>query len=264
MFLLKKPRFFLSLIISLLTLISVGCSVIKQDSKAAQIPDKPLTSLTVTSPSQVTIMPEKTPIKIMPLGDSITDGYNFPGGYRINLWRELNNRGYQIQFVGSLSNGPDSLPNQNHEGHSGWRIDQINLYMKVWLQKAKPDLILLTIGTNDIVQNYQVKTAPERLNNLIDDIFQELPKVEILVASLPPIEVAAVNKQVNEYNRAIAAMVERRQRQGDRLKLVDLNSALNFDDLEDTVHPNGQGHSKMAKVWEKALVPLLENQLIGN
>lgn len=32
---------------------------------------------------------QATPIRIMPLGDSITDGYNVPGGYRIDLEDEL-------------------------------------------------------------------------------------------------------------------------------------------------------------------------------
>ena len=260
MFPLAKPRFFLSIILALFSLISLSCTSMKLDSESDVLPDKPLAELTATKQSQATIIPEKTPIKIMPLGDSITDGYNFPGGYRINLWKQLSDRGYKVDFVGSLSNGPDSLPDKNHEGHSGWRIDQINMYVNFWLQKYQPDVILLTIGTNDIGQNYQVETAPERLKNLIDDIFQELPNAEILVASIPPIEVAEVDKKVNSYNRAIASLIERRQKEGDKLRFVDINSALNFDDLEDTVHPNGQGHSKMAKVWEEALIPLLGNR----
>lgn len=260
MFPLAKPRFFLSIILPLFSLISLSCTTMKLDSESGTIPDKPLTELTATKQSQAAILPQEKPIKIMPLGDSITDGYNFPGGYRINLWKQLSDRGYKVNFVGSLSNGPDSLPNQNHEGHSGWRIDQINMYVNVWLKRTKPDVILLTIGTNDIVQNYQVETAPDRLNNLIDDIFKELPEVEILVASIPPIEVAIVDKKVKSYNRAIASLVEGRQKEGDKLRFVDINSALNFDDLADTVHPNGQGHSKMAKVWEEALIPLLGNR----
>ena len=83
---------------------------------------------------------------------------------------------------------------------------------------------------------------------------------EILVASIPPIEMQAINKRVDEYNRAIASLVERRQKEGDRLRFVDINSALTFDDLEDGVHPNGQGHNKMANVWEEALIPLLGNR----
>ncbi len=260
MFLSEKTRYFLTFFLLLSSLIFVSCSPRKLDSEALQISDKPLENVTASKQSQVTVMPEEAPTKIMPLGDSITDGYDFPGGYRINLWKQLSDRGYKINFVGSLINGPNYLPDRDHEGHSGWRIDQIHQYINIWLKRTQPDIILLTIGTNDIAQNYRVKTAPERLNNLIDEIFQEVPNAEILVASIPPIEMEEVDRRVNEYNRAIAALIESRQKQGDRLIFVDINSALDFDDLEDTVHPNRRGHSKMAKLWEEALIPLLENR----
>lgn len=64
------------------------------------------------------------PVRVMPLGDSITDGYNVPGGYRIELEDLLVSRGQPVDFVGSLSNGPASLADRDHEGHSGWRIDR--------------------------------------------------------------------------------------------------------------------------------------------
>ena len=64
-------------------------------------------------------------VRIMPLGDSITDGVQTPGGYRIGLWQRFVANGYREDFVGSLSNGPAALGDHDHEGHSGWRIDQI-------------------------------------------------------------------------------------------------------------------------------------------
>ncbi len=29
------------------------------------------------------------PVRMMPLGDSITDGFNVPGGYRVDLWQKF-------------------------------------------------------------------------------------------------------------------------------------------------------------------------------
>jgi len=56
----------------------------------------------------------------MPLGDSITDGMNVAGGYRIKLWESIKSAGANVDFVGSMSNGPASLTDKNHEGHSVW------------------------------------------------------------------------------------------------------------------------------------------------
>ncbi|MBS2964878.1 GDSL family lipase, partial [Actinocrinis puniceicyclus] len=65
-------------------------------------------------------------VRVMPLGDSITDGNQTPGGYRIGLWQRFVSAGYKVDFVGSLFNGPSTLGDHDHEGHSGWRIDQID------------------------------------------------------------------------------------------------------------------------------------------
>ncbi len=63
--------------------------------------------------------------RIMPLGASITAGYPGEGGYRIKLWNTALANNWNIHFVGSLSNGSDSLGDKNHEGHIGYRIDEI-------------------------------------------------------------------------------------------------------------------------------------------
>src|SRR5690349_12885605 len=65
-------------------------------------------------------------VRVMPLGDSITDGFNVPGGYRVGLWQRLVSGGFSVDFVGTGFNGPASLGDHDHEGHSGFRIDQID------------------------------------------------------------------------------------------------------------------------------------------
>src|SRR5690242_19344551 len=66
-----------------------------------------------------------TPLRLMPLGDSITWGYASPSGngYRGYLYNDLAGEGHSSDFVGSLRNGTMSDP--DNEGHSGWRIDQV-------------------------------------------------------------------------------------------------------------------------------------------
>ena len=63
-------------------------------------------------------------VRVMPLGDSITDGYNVPGGYRINLWQRLAGGGYTVDFVGSQYNGPAIWATTTTRATPGWRIDE--------------------------------------------------------------------------------------------------------------------------------------------
>lgn len=194
-----------------------------------------------------------TLLKIMPLGDSITDGYFVPGGYRIDLWQHLHQRGYTIDFVGSLRNGFDRLSDPDHEGHSGWEIEQIHRRIRGWLNRAQPDLILLLIGTNDMARGNDVNNAPDRLNALIEEIFLQLPNVQLFVASLPPIGEPVLNQRVLNYNRAISELVRHKQTEEKSIFFVDLYYILSLDDLPDGVHPNREGFRKIAKAWDEAL-----------
>ncbi|HEV7652077.1 MAG TPA: SGNH/GDSL hydrolase family protein [Actinophytocola sp.] len=189
-------------------------------------------------------------VRVMPLGDSITDGYNVPGGYRINLWQRLAAGGYTVDFVGSGFNGPDNLGDHDHEGHSGWRIDQIDANIVGWLQAYTPRTILLHIGTNDMNQNYDVPNAPARLSALIDKIRATEPNVELFVAQITPESDPTLESRVTTYNAALPAVVAQK---GPMTHLVDMHSAITTADLADGVHPNAAGYDKMGDRWFAAL-----------
>ena len=192
-----------------------------------------------------------TAVRVMPLGDSITDGFNVPGGYRIDLWQKVVADGYTIDFVGSQANGPASLGDRDHEGHSGWRIDQIDANIVGWLNTYRPKTILLHIGTNDITQNRDLPNAPNRLAALIDRITTTAPEAKLFVATIIPIPFA--DAQVRSFNAAIPQIVRTRAAAGRQVYLVDMYSALTAADLADGVHPNATGYSKMAATWYDAL-----------
>ncbi|ROT28217.1 GDSL-type esterase/lipase family protein [Micromonospora sp. HM5-17] len=190
-------------------------------------------------------------VRVMPLGDSITDGFNVPGGYRIDLWQKVVAGGYTIDFVGSQANGPASLGDRDHEGHSGWRIDQIDANIVGWLTTYQPRTILLHIGTNDIAQNRDLPNAPNRLAALIDRITTTAPNAKLFVATLIPLSFA--DAQVRSFNAAIPQIVQSRAAAGRQVYLVDMYPALTTADLADGVHPNATGYSKMATTWYDAL-----------
>jgi lysophospholipase L1-like esterase len=190
-------------------------------------------------------------VGVMPLGDSITDGeLNVPGGYRINLWQRMAASGYTVDFVGSRFNGPAALGDHDHEGHPGWRIDQLDAKIVGWLQNSKPQTILLHIGTNDMYQNYDIANAPARLSALIDKIRANAPSVELFVAQITPVGDPTLESRVQAYNATIPGIVAQK---GARTHLVDMHSAITTADLADGVHPTSTGYDKMAACWFSAL-----------
>lgn len=216
-----------------------------------------------------------SPLKIMPLGDSITYGVSGKnsrdsGGYRTELWHKFIADGLQVKMVGSQSHGPDSLGDKAHEGHPGWTIGQIAASVNEWLNAFQPDLILLMIGTND-TRRYSLKTMINEFSALIDQITAQSPDVQLLVASIPPIHPVAIpairSLRAMYFNTAIPAIVDSKVAQGKKVTFVDMRS-LTVDDLtsslslhtDDGLHPNAQGYSKIALLWHEAVLKVISNR----
>ncbi|SCL72085.1 RICIN domain-containing protein [Micromonospora chersina] len=192
-------------------------------------------------------------VRVMPLGDSITEGTQVPGGYRIGLWQRLANGRYTTDFVGSQYNGPAALGDHDHEGHPGWRIDQIDANIVGWLNTYQPHTVLLHIGTNDILQNYNVAGAPNRLSALIDHITSTAPGAEVFVAQLTPLANSGQESAVRGFNAAIPGIVQSKVNAGRHVHLVDMHTAVTTADLIDGIHPTANGYDRMAAVWYSAL-----------
>jgi lysophospholipase L1-like esterase len=220
-----------------------------------------------------------TVCKLMPFGDSITDGYNAdtPGGYRVELFRRAHAAGKNITFVGSGSNGPATVDGApfpfNHEGHSGWTIapegsrSGISTLVSTVMPQFKPHIVLLMIGTNDAIDNYDMANAPKRLGALIDSIYAQLPNVLIVVAQpIPGRDNAskgddtALSARIKTYDDAIPAIVKARTDAGKHILVVDMFTPFNPTKtslLEDQWHPNLQGYVVLGTQWYAVLQSLL-------
>ncbi|MBB6038629.1 ricin-type beta-trefoil lectin domain protein [Phytomonospora endophytica] len=192
-------------------------------------------------------------VKVMPLGDSITEGTQVPGGYRIGLWQRLASARYTVDLVGSQYNGPGSLGDHDHEGHPGWRIDQVAANVAGWLGTYQPRTVLLHIGTNDVLQNYDLGNAPNRLSALIDRVTNAAPGADVFVAQIIPLANSGQENAVRAFNAAVPGIVQGKVNAGKRVHLVDMHAALATADLIDGVHPTAGGYDKMAAVWYAAL-----------
>lgn len=193
------------------------------------------------------------PCKILPLGDSITDGFGVAGGYRIDLFERALEGNYNITFVGGSMNGPDMVAGQAfpraHEGHSGWTIQQINDIVPSPALNPEPHIILLHIGTNDMVQG--ANGAEDRLSALLDEIIDASPEALLVVSTIIPLPLATAS--VDTYNAALIDIVQERIDGGARVLLVDQFTGFPDNELDDGVHPNAAGYARMAGVWFEAI-----------
>jgi lysophospholipase L1-like esterase len=192
-----------------------------------------------------------TPIRVMPLGDSLTAGVGSStgAGYRAALRAELTRAGLNVDFVGSRRSGPG--PDADNEGHPGWRTDNLSDHIEQWLAAAKPDVVLLDIGTNDLNRKFGADITSAKTADLIDRITRQLPDVRVVVAKLRVVGYGAA--AYRRFNATLKRVVAAR---GPRVSLADM-SRISAANTVDGVHPTDSGYRQMAYQWYRALRPVL-------
>ena len=140
------------------------------------------------------------PVKIMLIGDSITEGLSSSMAYRRYLDGMLRRQGHLINFVGSRKKHndnrtePDSYEyDVDHEGHWGRTSDWLAQHMTGLLIHEVPDVAVIHMGTEDIVSGGGTQGAlTDRIIKNIDTVIHALRSrnntVKIVLARIIPIQ----------------------------------------------------------------------------
>jgi hypothetical protein len=221
-------------------------------------------------------------MQIMPLGDSITYGYNGTNaGYRGPLYGQLSPLAPTFRYIGTSSERTGSLPvqpiNQRlHEGHSSYSIQVVSNNLDgfdnstflqyggidrdpnggFWLVGGNgtsrapvfPNVITMMVGTNDLDSPVGVE---DRLRSLVDKITTLRPETNLLVAKITPAPAFSTDE---DYNMIVPNVVADFQAAGKKVHLVDLNTGFPTNGLiADQIHPNDIGFNWMAAKWFQAI-----------
>ena len=205
-------------------------------------------------------------VKIMPLGDSITAGYQAElGGYRWPLEDLLVDAGYAFDYVGSLRiASPADMPRPWHEGHGGYQIESVDggnqlggAVVDSALRTYQPDVILLLAGTNNL--NFPDTLDPDKTSAMYDRLLSQIfglsPAVGV-VASPVPWKTSVPSAQVAAFNQRVGAIVDRYADAGYRITWVaGMTDAIDggVENLPDGIHPSQPAYGRMAEQWFQAL-----------
>ncbi len=207
-------------------------------------------------------------IRIMPLGNSITRGVagsTDNAGYRNDLAELLDTEGVSFDFVGTIDNGTGF--DNDHEGHGGWRADQILAELNTFLNANPPDIVLLHIGTNDVSSDQSTASTIAEIGSLLDGIETFDSDIFVLLASIIPRRDSKDNA-TSDLNDEIESLAVARQAAGKNVRYASINEAFransnwetDYFPAGDLVHPNDTGYAVMAGVW----FDLVQNILAGS
>ena len=237
-------------------------------------------------------------IKIMCMGDSITFGYRVPGSYRKFLYHNLISKGYKIKMIGAQNNKFEKYYYNNdnpsdyfeyqddNSGFSAYTIcahkDRKGLLEKLKETNClnlKPDIIILLIGTNNVMDNIDFDLTINNFISLIEYILNNMNKNSILFINTIPdmnpnhetnynwfpyyrkdniddIEVKNdVNNNVKKYNNKIKEIIEDYRNKNYNIRIEDSNPIIkDLDNLFiDGIHPNNNGYKIIGEFWTEII-----------
>ncbi|MER5935227.1 SGNH/GDSL hydrolase family protein [Streptomyces sp. NPDC002054] len=199
-----------------------------------------------TAPASAVANPAPPVLRVMPLGDSITDGYqgSTNAGYRVPLWQKaLTHPRFRVDFVGSRQSG--SAPDNDNEAHGATVINDFRGKAGDWIRSAEPDVVLLHHGVNDLDRGTDKANAPVRLAAVTEEILAARPGVTVVLMGLIPTSAPA---GVSSFNTAVKTWASARAQAGAKVRYIDA-PALVPGELADGLHPNDAGYSRMGDAF---------------
>jgi acyl-CoA thioesterase-1 len=192
-------------------------------------------------PSFASARPDADPIRIVCLGDSLTEGYGLAPeqAYPSRLESGLRERGYAVRVVNAGISGSTSAS----------AVSRLR-----WQLRSGPDWVVIALGGNDGLRGVDVATTKANLAQAIEVAKQAGVRVLLAGMKLPP-------NYGRDYTDAFEAIFPALAEEHEvpflpfLLEGVAADPALN---LPDGIHPNARGSAIVARHVQRALAPLLD------
>lgn len=209
-------------------------------------------------------------LRLLPLGDSLTDGGTVPGGYRAVLQQKGQRPGQPLDLVGRQQQllAADPSPDPDHWGVPGLTVAGLTAQLPAAMASLRdtsrpgdPAAVLLLIGANDLLNASTATAAPAALTTLLQSLDRLIapgaPPLPVLLGTLPALSpptqtarVAADTLALNSWITTSSAALST-----PRMTVQAVNLTTPLAGLLDAggVHPTAQGYGVMADHWLLAL-----------
>lgn len=204
-------------------------------------------------------------LRIMPMGDSITEAEAGHNSYRRVLWQRLNGAGCSVNLVGSKSgvsrrgsrdSGSTAPPNADfdadHEGYWDYSVNELQPRVSGLVDRSSPDVVLIHLGTNDVLAGQSASGIAQELGGVIDAIRASKADTHILLAKIIP--ASPDPSGTAALNRLVDGIAAARSSATSPIAVVNQAAGYSVGDNYDGVHPGPSGESKLGNKWADALL----------
>tara|TARA_Y100001935_G_C17310740_1_gene515927 strand:+ start:2570 stop:3247 length:678 start_codon:yes stop_codon:yes gene_type:complete len=201
---------------------SMGCTKTENTSSSQNSGSENSTSLEAPTPSQ-----RKTLVFI---GDSLTEGYGVPKDFSFPslVQQKLESKGLSYEVVNSGVSGSTSASAPS-------RVK--------WALKSKPEYIVLALGANDGLRGLSTSQMKKNLSEAIELAQAKKVKVLLLGMYMPP---SLGSKYTKDFAKVFSEITKKYKVPLLPFLLEDVGGVQKYNQA-DGIHPNEEGHQKIAQ-----------------
>lgn len=265
-----RPRRFepgpLGLLGVMLAAMAVTLLVIQQGSSGLGAADED-----ADDPPESVPGPPDGELRVMPVGDALTQGSSGDHTWRYHLWSHLEENDVDFTFVGPHDD-MYSLEEDAHGDHSYAEPDFDTAHAARWGQgvddmadgiaevaaQHEPHYLLVMAGSEDLLSGSDPDQVLEGIGETVSTVRVALDEARFVVGELPHVggtgEDEAVNARIDRFNMGLVDLAEQLS-SGDSpvvVAQVAEDYVPEYDNW-DEVHPNTRGEVKIAAAFADAL-----------
>ena len=211
-------------------------------------------------------------VAILTLGDSRVEGARPEyESYRYELWKNLVSASYAFNLIGPFEDNA-SYPafmgadfDNEHAGIGGDTTSDVLARLDAALNSASraPDLVVLGIGGNDVLQGVPVSTVVSNINTIIDRIQIVNPEVTVFLELISGVRsdvpnAASLNEMVTDFVDQLSIIATDQTTNTSKIIIVDMNTNILDSYYADDVHFNEIGAKAIADRYFEAIDSFLQ------
>jgi hypothetical protein len=220
------------------------------------------------APARAMLRTPVPPMRVMIMGDSISQGIGGDWTWRHWLWQEFVRQQVPVDFVGprnSVATGYGTRYERttpwdaDHAALSGAGTTYFQPQVSTLVGDYRPDVLLIELGLIDLTHGDSASVVVSRLQGLIRTAWSARPQLRIVLAQITNTGAARMDLASQQVNDAMARWAVGKpqlsiahNRTGEGRYSLTWSTALSFDDR----HPNATGQTLYAHRFGQALYRL--------
>ncbi|KAI5927365.1 carbohydrate esterase family 3 protein [Camillea tinctor] len=214
-----------------------------------------LTPSSSDSSNTANVNDPNAPLRIMALGASVVKGETSPGtvGFRKPMRDSLVDLGFTVNMVGAVRLG-DMIDN-DVEAYGGRKITEMHEYATQSVPETLPNMFVINLGTNNVLQNIDVDIAGQQMGDLINYLLTASNRSVVILSTLLTNTVPDAEPKVLQINEQYRSLMPGFEAENKSVVLVEMHPSEGvitdvptIDDIgPDGSHPTEEGYAMMAR-----------------